>query len=34
MKNDANARYSLNGFTAPAAGQNQSAVAVSMKHLF
>ena len=34
MKNDSNARYSLNGFTAPAAGQGQSAVAVSMKHLF
>jgi predicted porin len=34
VRNESNARYSLSGLPAPAAGQNQSAVAVSMKHLF
>jgi predicted porin len=34
VRNDANARYSLSGLPAPAAGQNQSAVAATIKHQF
>ena len=34
ISNDANARYSLGGFTQPAAGQNQSGFGVSMKNAF
>ncbi len=34
LDNDSNARYALGGLTAPAAGQNQNAFAVSMKNTF
>lgn len=34
LQNDANARYSLGGLTAPQAGQNQDAVAMSIKTTF
>ena len=34
LQNDANARYSLGGITAPQAGQNQDAFAVSIKNTF
>jgi len=34
LKNDSNARYSLGGFTQPAGGENQKAIAVSMKTTF
>jgi predicted porin len=34
LQNDANARYALGGMTAPAAGSNQDAFAISWKHLF
>jgi hypothetical protein len=34
LSNDLNARYSLGGLTAPAASQNQSAFAVSIKNTF
>ena len=34
VSNDANARYSIGGYTAPAGGQNQSAFITSMKTTF
>ena len=34
VQNDSNARYGLGGITAPGPGQNQDAVAVSMKNTF